>query len=120
MAESEFRHDCAFCRIAQGQQEAEIVHQDDRVTAFRDIAPQAPTHIVVIPNRHIPSLEAANEEDVALLGAMFLVAQQVARDEDLDRDGYRLVCNTGPDAGQSVLHLHLHILGGRRLGWPPG
>jgi histidine triad (HIT) family protein len=120
MVESGSGQTCVFCRIVQGQQEAEVVYQDDRVSAFRDIAPQAPTHIVLIPNRHIHSLDALGEEDAGLLGAMCLVARQIAADEKLDREGYRLVINTGRDAGQSVMHLHLHILGGRRLGWPPG
>ncbi|MGC9521005.1 MAG: histidine triad nucleotide-binding protein [Anaerolineae bacterium] len=111
---------CRFCRIAEGKEDAEIVYQDEILTAFRDIAPQAPTHILLIPNRHIPSLNAAEEDDRAVLGAMLLAARQIAHDEGLDRDGYRLVINTGRDAGQSVRHLHLHILDGRQLSWPPG
>jgi histidine triad (HIT) family protein len=120
MRESDTNRECVFCRIAQGQQEADIVLQDDKMTAFRDIAPQAPTHILLIPNRHIRGLDATNEEDEGLLGAMFLAAGKIAADQNLDRDGYRLVVNTGPKAGQSEMHLHIHILGGRRLGWPPG
>jgi histidine triad (HIT) family protein len=120
MTESESRQTCVFCRIAQGQQAADIVYQDDNVTAFKDIAPQAPTHILLIPNRHIRGLDAATEAEAGLLGAMFLIAGRIAVDEALDRDGYRLVVNSGHDAGQSVMHLHVHILGGRRLSWPPG
>jgi histidine triad (HIT) family protein len=118
--EHEHRQVCVFCRIAHGQQEADIVYQDDRVTAFRDIAPQAPTHIVLIPNRHIPSVGETGEEDAEVLGALLLVAGQIAADANLAHNGYRIVINTGHDAGQSVMHLHVHILGGRRLGWPPG
>ncbi len=111
---------CTFCRIANGEAEAEIVHQDEALTAFRDIAPQAPTHIVLIPNRHIPSLNEAEEDDGEVLGAMLLAARQIAQEEGLARPGYRLIINTGRDAAQSIQHLHLHILGGRRLSWPPG
>ncbi|MGC9349652.1 MAG: histidine triad nucleotide-binding protein [Anaerolineae bacterium] len=117
---SETKGNCVFCRIAEGEEEARVVYRSDQVTAFHDIAPQAPTHIVLIPNRHIESLVATTDEDTELLGAMLNRARQIASDEGLDADGYRLVINTGADAGQSVPHLHLHILGGRRMKWPPG
>ena len=112
--------DCIFCRIVRGEAPADIVYQDDVVTAFRDIAPQAPTHIVLIPNRHIENLSELDEQDADDLGAMLLVAQNIAATEGIEDRGYRLVINTGVNAGQSVPHLHLHILGGRRLRWPPG
>jgi histidine triad (HIT) family protein len=111
---------CIFCRIARGEAPAELVYQDDRVTAFYDAAPQAPTHILIVPNRHISSLNETDELDEALLGALFTTARRIAVQEQLASDGYRLVLNTGPDAGQSVDHLHLHVLGGRRFRWPPG
>ena len=111
---------CVFCRIAQGESEARIVYQDDVITAFEDVAPQAPAHILIIPNRHIGSLNETSEDDHDLLGAMLLVARQVAEQAGLASSGYRLVINTGRDGGQSVAHLHLHVLGGRRMHWPPG
>lgn len=120
MTDHESERSCIFCRIARGEEDAGIVYHDDTITAFRDIAPQAPTHIILIPNRHIRSLNEVNAEDVAVLGAMFLTARQIAVSEYLDASGYRLVVNTGSNAGQSVDHIHMHILGGRRLGWPPG
>lgn len=120
MAETISEPTCTFCRIARGEEDARIVYQDDAVTAFRDIAPKAPTHIVIIPNRHIRSMNAVDVADAEVLGAMFLVAREIAAGEGLAERGYRLVINTGRDAGQSVPHLHLHLLGGRRLGWPPG
>ncbi len=109
-----------FCRIVRGEAPADVVYQDDVVTAFRDIAPEAPTHILVIPNRHIPSMTEVDEQDADDLGAMLLAAHKIATAEGLDGRGYRLVINTGVDGGQSVRHLHLHILGGRRLRWPSG
>jgi len=111
---------CTFCRIARGEAEARIIYQDDAITAFEDAAPQAPTHILVIPNRHIGNLNEAGGDDRDLLGAMLLVARQVAAQAGLSNAGYRLVINTGADGGQSVPHLHLHVLGGRRMRWPPG
>ena len=110
---------CLFCRIRDGQIPAKRVYQDDRVVAFRDINPQAPTHILVIPRKHIPSLHEASDEDEAVLGHMHLVAARLAREEKLDQ-GFRTVVNDGEGAGQSVWHLHLHLLGGRPMRWPPG
>ena len=108
-----------FQRILDGEIPADIVHEDDLAIAFRDISPQAPTHILVIPRKPIVSLQSAEEVDQALLGHLMLVAQRVARAEGLD-DCYRIVTNIGQQGGQSVAHLHLHVLGGRQLTWPPG
>jgi histidine triad (HIT) family protein len=110
--------DTIFGRIARGEMPADTVYEDDRAVAFRDINPQAPTHLLVIPRRGIARLSDAGEDDEALLGHLMLVAARVARDAGL-RD-YRLVLNDGAGAGQSVFHLHLHVLGGRPLRWPPG
>jgi histidine triad (HIT) family protein len=110
---------CAFCRIAQGEEAARIVYQDEDVTAFYDRRPQAPTHVLIIPNEHIESVNRVETADMDLLGKLFVVARQVAAQEGVS-NGYRLVVNTGSQAGQSVFHLHMHLLGGRRLSWPPG
>ncbi|HZB97068.1 MAG TPA: histidine triad nucleotide-binding protein [Candidatus Sulfotelmatobacter sp.] len=111
--------DCIFCRIAAGEISADIVHQDDLAVALRDLNPQAPTHILVIPRRHVSSVAELGEGDEQMLLRLLSVATSLAREEGLDQ-GYRLVTNVGPDAGQTVHHLHLHLLGGRRMGWPPG
>jgi histidine triad (HIT) family protein len=111
--------DCLFCKIRDGLIPAKQVYQDDRAVAFRDINPQAPTHVLVIPRKHIASLNELTDEDHALVGYLHQVAAKLARDEGLS-GGYRTLFNTGPDAGQTVFHLHLHLLGGRPLGWPPG
>jgi len=110
---------CVFCRIASGEESARVVYQDEGVTAFRDQNPQAPTHILIIPNKHVESVDAIESGDEEWLDRLFFVASQLAEDEGLE-SGYRLVVNTGPQAGQSVHHLHMHLLGGRRLSWPPG
>ncbi len=110
---------CVFCSIARHQQPARIVKEDDRTVAFRDTNPQARIHILVIPREHIPSLEAAQPQHSDLLGHLLLFAQAVARDEGIVA-GYRIVINNGAGAGQTVHHLHVHVLGGRPLGWPPG
>ncbi len=110
--------DCLFCKIAAGKIPADVVRTSDRFLAFRDINPQAPTHVLAIPVRHIASLnDAANADDV---GALLLFARDVARDAGLSDGGYRVVINTNADGGQTVFHLHAHVLGGRALGWPPG
>ncbi len=109
---------CIFCQIVQGKSDSGIVQEDERALAFRDVNPQAPTHILVIPKQHIPSLSAAPEEKGDLLGHLLLMARQIARAEGLE--GYRVIINDGPDAGQTVFHLHVHLLAGRRFGWPPG
>lgn len=111
--------DCLFCRIAAGEIPATKIHEDDLVFAIRDIGPQAPTHILVMPLAHVVSAADLTEADAPLLGRLFAVAADLARREGLD-GGWRLVSNVGPDAGQSVRHLHLHLLGGRPMTWPPG
>jgi len=111
---------CVFCRIAEGTAEARIVHRDDAVVAFHDIRPQAPVHVLVVPRRHITSLLEAGEADEALLGRLVRTARELAGTLGLGERGFRLVFNTGRDAGYSVYHVHLHLLGGRPLGWPPG
>ena len=112
--------DCLFCKIIAGKVPASVVHQDDQVTAIRDIHPQAPTHILILPNRHLASAADARAGDEHLLGLLLLAASQIAEKEGLTAGGYRLVVNTGAEAGQSVFHLHVHLLGGRRMRWPPG
>ena len=117
--------DCLFCRIITREIPASIVYEDDRVLAFNDINPQAPTHVLVIPKAHHVTAGALAAADPALLGAVVSAAHAVAAQEGLvsddgDEPGYRMVTNTGPAAGQSVFHVHIHVLGGRNLGWPPG
>lgn len=111
---------CIFCRIVRGAAPAKVLYQDNLVTAFRDIHPQAPTHVQIVPNRHIPAVAAVTPADAELLGRMIAVANHLATKEGIAQSGYRLIINNGPQAGQSVNHLHLHLLGGRRMGWPPG
>ena len=112
--------DCLFCKIAAGSIPANLVYQDEHLVAFRDINPVAPTHILLIPRRHVASLEDTRDGDRELLGGLLLAASQLARAEGLAASGYRLVTNTGAGAGQSVLHLHCHLIGGRAMHWPPG
>ena len=112
--------DCIFCKIAAGEISTDFVYEDDHVVAFRDITPQAPTHILVIPRKHVATLLDATAESTMLLGRMQQAAVEIARQEGLDQHGFRLVTNCLEGAGQSVFHLHTHLLGGRRLGWPPG
>ncbi len=111
--------DTIFRKIIDGEVPADVVHEDDRCLAFRDVSPQAPVHVLVIPRKEIVSLAHAEAEDESLLGHLLLTAKKVAADLGLD-DGFRIVANSGPDGGQSVDHLHVHVLGGRKLGWPPG
>lgn len=111
--------DCLFCRIVSGEIPAKVVHRDEEIVAFRDIAPQAPLHVLIVPVRHVASVHDAKEADAGLLGRLLLAAKRIAEREGIG-EGYRLVTNHGADAGQSVLHLHVHLLGGRPLGWPPG
>lgn len=111
---------CIFCKIAAGEIDAEIVYQDDAVVAFRDTNPQAPTHVLVIPRKHVPTINDLGEGDVDTVGRLFLAAGRVARDDGVDQSGYRVVMNCMEGAGQSVFHVHLHVLGGRKFGWPPG
>ncbi len=109
---------CLFCRIVRGEIPATIVYQNDQVLAFRDIDPKAPTHVLVIPREHVASLDEAR--DAKMLGEVLLAAAEVARAEGLVEQGYRTVINTGANAGQTVFHVHAHLLGGRKLTWPPG
>jgi histidine triad (HIT) family protein len=112
--------DCIFCRIVAGAIPAAVVHREDGIVAFRDVDPQAPTHILVIPTRHVETLNALDSSDGALMGRLILAAKQIAEQEGIAESGYRLVLNTERGAGQSVFHLHLHVLGGRAMRWPPG
>jgi histidine triad (HIT) family protein len=107
--------ECIFCHIIQGKAPARIVYQDNTVTAFWDIAPRTPVHLLIVPNRHIESLDALDETDSGLLEKMVLTARRLAGEQGIQENGYRLVINTGADAGQSVSHLHLHLIGGRRM-----
>lgn len=111
--------DCIFCKIAAGVIPSKKVWEDDAVYAFHDIEPKAPTHILVIPKKHVASLEHAEADDAALLGRLLLAAAAIAREHGLGK-GYRVVISTGPEGGQTVDHLHLHLLGGRQMHWPPG
>jgi histidine triad (HIT) family protein len=112
--------DCLFCRIVAGEIPAAMVYQDDRLVAFKDINPQAPGHVLVIPRRHIASLNELSAADDGLVGEMVRRAAALANELGYSERGYRTVFNTNADAGQTVFHIHLHLLGGRRLGWPPG
>ena len=107
--------DCVFCQIVAGKLPADILYQDEEVMAFRDIHPVAPTHVLVIPRRHIPSLAQMADEETPLIGKMTKVANQLAREEGVSENGYRLVISSGRDGGQVVPHLHLHLIGGKRL-----
>ena len=117
---SDVTETCLFCRIGRGEIPADIVHEDDLVVAFRDINPKAPTHILLIPREHMYSAADLDETDAEMLGRLFSVAAQLARDAGIAERGFRLVTNSGPAAGQSVDHLHFHLMGGRSMGWPPG
>src|SRR5688572_6215607 len=111
--------DCLFCKIVAGEIPAKVVKRTDDAVAFRDVDPRAPTHVLIIPTRHVPAVRDAHGPDgERLLGTLLAFAADVASELGLDRNGYRMVTNTGPDAGQSVEHLHLHVLGGRKLTWP--
>ncbi len=112
--------DCLFCKIVSGEIPGTIVVKNDQVTVFRDINPQMPTHVLMVPNEHVAGTEALDPQHDARVGALMRTAQDVARQEGLSERGYRLVINTGPDAQNSVPHLHVHLLGGRAMGWPPG
>ena len=112
--------DCLFCGIVDGSVKANLVYQDDAVVAFNDIAPRAPVHILIIPRKHVASVSDIAAADRALIGEIFQVAAKLAREQGIAESGYRVVVNSGADAGQSVLHIHYHLLGGRQLGWPPG
>jgi histidine triad (HIT) family protein len=112
--------ECIFCGIVNRSLPAELIYESDLIVAFRDITPQAPTHVLIVPREHIESVAALEEGHTPLLGEMFLAANAIAQREGIGETGYRLVFNCGRAAGQSVDHVHLHLLGGRKLGWPPG
>jgi len=112
--------DTLFGKIARGEMDADIVYENESVVAFRDINPQAPTHVLVIPRKPIPTINDIQVDDAELVGQLFLAAKEVARLEGLSESGYRVVMNCGEGGGQSVFHIHLHVLGGRPLKWPPG
>lgn len=111
---------CLFCRIVNGDIPAQIVHEDDDIVAFYDIAPQAPVHVLLIPRRHLDSVSQFGDDDAGLAGKLLLTARTLARQLGMAESGFRLVINTGDQGGQSVSHLHLHLLGGRQMTWPPG
>ncbi|NIV19019.1 MAG: HIT domain-containing protein [Woeseiaceae bacterium] len=112
--------DCLFCKILNGDIPADIVLETDGAVAFRDIGPQAPTHVLIIPRKHVATINDLDDGDKELVGELFLAAKAVASNEGLTEAGYRVVMNCNEGAGQSVFHIHLHLLGGRGLGWPPG
>ena len=112
--------ECVFCRIARGEIPVQLLWDTPAVAAFRDANPQAPIHILIVPKKHVPSLDALQEEDGALVGELFKAARELARREGCAERGYRVVINTGADGGQTVPHLHLHLMAGREFGWPAG
>jgi histidine triad (HIT) family protein len=112
--------DCLFCGIVEGRVNAKVLYRDDAVVAFSDIKPRAPVHILIIPRKHIVSVLDIEPDDNALIGQIFQVAARLAHENGIAESGFRVVVNAGPDAGQSVFHLHYHLLGGRQMGWPPG
>jgi histidine triad (HIT) family protein len=112
--------DCLFCRILKGEIPAELVYESETAIAFRDINPQAPTHVLVIPRKHISTINDIEADDAATVGSLFAAAREIAAQEKIADDGYRAVMNCNEGAGQSVFHIHLHVLGGRQLHWPPG
>jgi len=112
--------ECLFCRIIEGEVPSRKVYEDDFVVAFRDIDPQAPTHIVIVPRKHVASLSELTKADEHIIGHLIRTATEIAELQSIAAEGYRLVANCGPGAGQSVDHVHFHLLGGRQLGWPPG
>ena len=111
--------DCIFCKIVRGEIPSKKVYEDEHTLAFEDLDPQGPTHVLVIPKKHIAGLKEASLEDAEVIGRCHLAAAQIARDRNIE-NGYRTVLNVGPQAGQSVFHLHVHLIGGRQLSWPPG
>ena len=112
--------DCIFCKIVTGEIKSKIIHTDEEVVAFEDSSPQAPIHTLVIPKKHISTINELDEKDKGLVGHLMLVGKKIAKEKGIAERGYRLVLNTNREAGQSVFHLHLHLLGGRRMEWPPG
>jgi histidine triad (HIT) family protein len=120
ISRSDRMSDCLFCSIVEGKIEGEIVHRDELVTAFRDINPVAPVHLLIVPNHHVASVSDLGPEDEATAGRMLSVARKLAEQEGVIEDGYRLIINTGPHAGQEVHHLHMHLIGGQRMRYPMG
>lgn len=112
--------DCVFCKMVSGEIEPDKVYEDEHVLAFRDVDPQAPTHVLVIPKQHVDTINDLDQDSIDLVGKMVLAAAQVAKQEGIAQPGYRTVLNCNPEGGQSVFHIHLHLLGGRRMRWPPG
>ena len=112
--------DCLFCKIANGEIDADLVLETDDVVAFRDINPQAPTHVLIIPRRHVATINELEDGDTADVGKLFVAAKEIARQEGFDEAGYRVTMNCNAAAGQTVFHIHLHLLGGRDFSWPPG
>ncbi|MFH1594159.1 MAG: histidine triad nucleotide-binding protein [Candidatus Omnitrophota bacterium] len=112
--------ECIFCKIAKGDVKADIVYTDDEIVAFRDINGKAPTHIVLVPRKHIERVADIEDEDALLAGRLVVAAKRLAREAGIEESGYRLVFNCNRDAGQEVFHLHMHLLGGRKFAWPPG
>ncbi len=113
-------NDCLFCKIIAGEIPSEKVYEDDQVTAFRDINPVAPTHILIIPNKHIASINELTSDDETLVGHLFTTARDLAKQEGISESGYRLIINVGPDGGQVIYHLHLHLIGGQKMRHPMG
>ncbi len=120
MADRGIGEDCIFCKVAKGEIPANKVREEGALLAFEDVNPQAPVHILIIPKAHIPTLLDLKEEDEGLLGSIFRLAGELARERGIAERGFRLLANCNPEAGQSVFHLHFHLLGGRPMGWPPG
>lgn len=112
--------DCLFCKILDGEIPAELIYESDTAVAFRDVNPQAPTHVLVIPRKHIATINDIEQDDQEIIGSLYTAAREVAAKEGIADDGYRAVMNCGEGAGQTVFHIHLHVLGGRQMGWPPG
>jgi histidine triad (HIT) family protein len=113
-------NDCLFCKIRDGEIPADLVYENDDVLAFRDVNPQAPTHVLIVPKKHIATVNDLDGTDARLTGEMYLAAKSIAASEGIDEDGYRLVVNCNSRAGQTVFHIHMHLLGGRAMIWPPG
>lgn len=112
--------DCIFCKILKGEIPCDKIYEDDRVLSFKDISPEAPVHVLIIPKKHISSINDLKEEDEDLIGYIYTVAAKIAKQLGVEEKGYRIVSNCGEDGGQTVPHIHFHFLGGRKLNWPPG
>jgi len=112
--------DCLFCKIAAGKMDTDFIYQDEQVVVFEDINPKAPVHLFIVPKKHISDLNSLETEDSELIGHIYQIAKQMAAEYDIAESGYRLVSNCGDDGGQTVYHIHFHLLGGRKLQWPPG